>query len=98
YARFIPREQSAEFFGFYNMLGKFAAIMGPALMGLTGLMVKRLLLPTSPTAEQIQSVGLLATRSSILAVLILFFVGALLLRFVNEEKGKAEAAEIDPAA
>jgi UMF1 family MFS transporter len=90
YARFIPREQSAEFFGFYNMLGKFAAIMGPALMGLTGLLVKRLLLPTDPTAEQIRSVGLLATRSSILAVLILFFVGALLLYFVDEEKGKAE--------
>jgi UMF1 family MFS transporter len=90
YARFIPREQSAEFFGFYNMLGKFAAIMGPALMGLTGLLVKRLLLPTAPTAEQIRSVGVLATRSSILAVLILFFVGALLLHFVDEEKGKAE--------
>jgi UMF1 family MFS transporter len=94
YARFIPREQSAEFYGFYNMLGKFAAIMGPALMGLTGLMVKRLLLPADPTAEQIRSVGLLATRSSILAVLILFFVGALLLYFVDEDKGRAEAADI----
>lgn len=29
YARLIPAEKSAEYFGFYNMLGKFSAIMGP---------------------------------------------------------------------
>ncbi len=33
YSRLIPRDRSAEFFGFYNMLGKFAAVIGPALMG-----------------------------------------------------------------
>lgn len=33
YSRLIPRPRSAEFFGFYNMLGKFAAIIGPVLMG-----------------------------------------------------------------
>lgn len=33
YARIIPRDQSAEFFGFYNMWGKFAAILGPIMMG-----------------------------------------------------------------
>jgi len=33
YARMIPRERAAEFFGFYNMLGKFAAILGPFMMG-----------------------------------------------------------------
>lgn len=33
FARLIPPERSAEFFGFYNMLGKFAAIIGPFLMG-----------------------------------------------------------------
>lgn len=36
YARMIPRERTAEFFGFYNMLGKFAAVLGPFLMGWTG--------------------------------------------------------------
>ena len=34
YARLIPANKAAEFFGFYNMLGKFAAIFGPLLMGL----------------------------------------------------------------
>ena len=33
YSRLIPEKQSAEFFGFFNMLGKFAAVIGPALMG-----------------------------------------------------------------
>ncbi len=33
YTRLIPAEKAAEFFGFYNMLGKFAAVIGPAMMG-----------------------------------------------------------------
>ena len=33
FARLIPVQQSAELFGFYNMLGKFAAVLGPLLMG-----------------------------------------------------------------
>jgi UMF1 family MFS transporter len=37
YARMIPPERSAEFFGFYNMLGKFAAIIGPVMIGWVGL-------------------------------------------------------------
>lgn len=35
YAKIIPKENSNEFFGFYNIFGKFAAIVGPALMSLT---------------------------------------------------------------
>jgi len=33
YARLIPVGKEGEFFGFYNMLGKFAAVIGPVLMG-----------------------------------------------------------------
>jgi MFS transporter, UMF1 family len=33
YARMIPRTKSGEFFGFYNMMGKFAAVIGPLMMG-----------------------------------------------------------------
>ncbi len=36
YARLIPRDKAGEFFGFYNMLGKFAAVLGPAIMGTVG--------------------------------------------------------------
>jgi UMF1 family MFS transporter len=70
YARLIPPEKTAEFFGFYNMLGKFAAVIGPFLMGwvahLTG-----------------------SSRISILAILVLFLIGAVLLYFVDVAKGIA---------
>lgn len=36
YARMIPGNRTAEFFGFYNMLGKFAAVIGPVMMGWVG--------------------------------------------------------------
>jgi UMF1 family MFS transporter len=35
YASLIPAGQTAEFFGFFNMVGKFAAVLGPILVGLT---------------------------------------------------------------
>ena len=38
FARLIPAEKGGEYFGFYNMLGKFAAILGPTLMGVTALL------------------------------------------------------------
>ena len=34
FTRLVPPNKEAEFFGFYNMLGKFAAVIGPALMGI----------------------------------------------------------------
>ena len=37
FVRLIPAGQTAEFFGFYNMLGKFAAILGPGLTGMVAL-------------------------------------------------------------
>jgi UMF1 family MFS transporter len=33
YAGLIPRDRSAQFFGFYNTLGRFAAVLGPLIMG-----------------------------------------------------------------
>jgi UMF1 family MFS transporter len=36
FGRLIPAERSAEFFGFYNISGKFAAISGPFLVGSIG--------------------------------------------------------------
>lgn len=37
YTRLIPPAKAGEFFGFYNMLGKFAAVLGPLLMGIVGV-------------------------------------------------------------
>lgn len=41
YARLVPPARSAEFFGFFNMVGKFAAILGPLLIALTPLVLGR---------------------------------------------------------
>ena len=35
FARLIPPDAAGEFFGFYNMLGKFAAVLGPLVVGVT---------------------------------------------------------------
>jgi len=61
----IPARQSAEFFGFYNIFGKFAAIIGPFLMGVVG-----------------RAAG--DSRYGILSVLVLFVIGGLILRKVEE--------------
>jgi len=33
FTRMVPASRAGEFFGFYNMLGRFAAILGPVLLG-----------------------------------------------------------------
>jgi UMF1 family MFS transporter len=35
YGRLVPRDKASEFFGFYNMMGKASAIIGPTLVGIT---------------------------------------------------------------
>jgi len=79
YAKIIPTDRSAEYFGFYNMLGKFAAVIGPVLMGGVGLFVKFLGYSSD-----------IASRLSITSLSVLFLAGGILFYFVNEEKAKEE--------
>jgi UMF1 family MFS transporter len=51
-----------------------------------------MLMPSSPTPEQFVHVSRLASRWGIASILLLFIMGAILLFFVDEEKGKMEAA------
>lgn len=37
FAQLVPKDKAAEFFGFYNMIGKFAAVIGPFLVGFAAL-------------------------------------------------------------
>ncbi|MEN8077175.1 MFS transporter [Clostridioides difficile] len=34
FAKLVPKEKSAEYFGFYSIFGKFAAVLGPFLVGI----------------------------------------------------------------
>jgi MFS transporter, UMF1 family len=79
YARLIPAAKSAEYFGFYNMVGRFSAIIGPVLMGGTGLFIRFLGYESH-----------LASRISIASVAAFFVAGGILFCFVNEEKGKKD--------
>lgn len=38
FARLIPVGRAGEYFGFYNMLGKFAAVLGPLVVGLVAVL------------------------------------------------------------
>ncbi len=40
YSKMIPKEHAAEFFGFYNLLGKNATILGPLLIGMVTLITE----------------------------------------------------------
>ncbi len=59
YSRLIPKDKAAEFYGFYNMLGKFAAIFGPVLMGGIGRL-------TGNPRYGIQSIAILFIAGAIL--------------------------------
>ena len=82
YARIIPKNQSAEFFGFYNMLGKFAAVLGPVMMGGVAML-------TQNSRLSILSVSILF----ILGGILLYFVNeskAKLMLIDYEQKLKRE--------
>jgi MFS transporter, UMF1 family len=98
YSRLIPRNRTAEFYGFYNMLGKFATILGPVLIAFSGLVARHILMPPSPTPEQMVHVSHLSARWGIASITLLFVVGAILLFFVDEEKGKQEARGLEQKA
>ncbi|WP_261807091.1 MFS transporter [Lapidilactobacillus luobeiensis] len=34
FGKLIPKESGSEFFGFYNILGKFSAVLGPVIVGI----------------------------------------------------------------
>jgi UMF1 family MFS transporter len=84
FAGIVPEDKSARYFGFYNMIGKFAAVIGPVLIGATGLAIRSL--GGSPGT---------ASRLGITSVSILFISGAVLLYFVDEERARREIVDAE---
>ena len=80
FARIIPVDKSAEFFGFYNLIGKFSVVIGPFILGITALVVRSMGYSST-----------FASRISITSIAILFIAGGVILRFVDEQTGKKEA-------
>ncbi|UCH80634.1 MAG: MFS transporter [Nitrospiraceae bacterium] len=84
YAKIIPLNKSAEYFGFYNMLGKFAAVFGPVVMGGAGLLIKSMGYSSD-----------IASRVSITSISIFFVTGGILFYFVDEHKGREEVKYLE---
>ncbi|MBD3166829.1 MFS transporter, partial [bacterium] len=69
---FTPEGREAEFFGFFAVSGKFAAIFGPLTYGIMVAITGSL-------------------RTAILALIVFFAVGIVLLWRVDEEEGREAA-------
>ena len=89
FGKMIPdKKRTGEFFGFYDIFGKFSAIMGPALVGLTSALAADVMLKNAGETRATASEALLAQVNvdaapwGILSVLIIFFIGGGLYFFV----------------
>ena len=89
FGKMIPdKNRSGEFFGFYDIFGKFSAIMGPALVGWSsGLaadiqLAKLGLTRATATAQQLEQIDSTAAPWGILSLLLIFLVGGVLYMVV----------------
>ena len=83
YSRIIPENKSAEFFGFFNMWGKFAAVFGPLLMGSVTVLINNAI------ADQ-----QLAARIGFQSIIILLVLGAYVFSKVDLAEGEAMAKKL----
>ena len=89
FGKLLPdKDRSGEFFGFFDIFGKFSSIMGPALVGFVSALVADRMLAeqglteATATAEQVDAINAASGPYSILSVLLIILVGAVLYFFV----------------
>ena len=89
FGKLIPdRDRSGEFFGFFDIFGKFSSILGPTLVGaVSALAASRMLADqgltaATATAEQVDAINKAAGPYGILSVILIIIAGALLYFFV----------------
>ena len=75
FGKIIPdKARSGEFFGFYDIFGKFSAIIGPSLVGLTSTVAYNVIAArgavTDPAALEAMS-----APWGVLSILIIFLIG-----------------------
>ena len=80
FGKIIPKDMANEFFGFYTVFGRFASILGPALVGGVSLLVLKVF-GEVPGGTM---------RYGVLALSILFIAGAVLFH-VSEKTAAADA-------
>ena len=85
FGKLLPdKDRSGEFFGFFDIFGKFSSIMGPALVGFVSALVADRMLAeqglteATATAEQVDAINAASGPYGILSVLLIILVGAVL--------------------
>ncbi len=85
FGKLLPdKDRSGEFFGFFDIFGKFSSIMGPALVGFVsavvadGMLVSQGLTAATATAEQVDAINAASSPYGILSILLILGVGAVL--------------------
>ena len=85
FGKLLPdKDRSGEFFGFFDIFGKFSSIMGPALVGFVsavvadGMLRAQGLTAATATAEQVDAINAASGPYGILSVLLIIGVGAVL--------------------
>ena len=78
------KDRSGEFFGFFDIFGKFSSIMGPALVGFVSafaankMLADQGLTAATATAEQVDASTPPPDPYGILSVILIIIVGAVL--------------------
>jgi UMF1 family MFS transporter len=90
FGKMIPdRNRSNEFFGFFEIFGKFSAIMGPWLFGFVGKQAANIIKKNNPQITQ-DVLDKAASPYGVLSVLIIFIIGALFyVLYLKSSKSKA---------
>jgi UMF1 family MFS transporter len=87
FGKMIPqKKRSSEFFGFFEIFGKFSAIMGPWLFGFASLRAAQIISRRSPAISQLE-LDQSAAPFGVLSVLVIFIIGSIFfLAFTKKEK------------
>lgn len=75
FASIIPKDKDGEFFGFYNMIGKFAVILGPLFIAGTGLTLRNLGFSSDS-----------ASRGGVLSVSVFFILGGIIFYMSGRDR------------
>ena len=88
------KKRSNEFFGFFEIFGKFSAIMGPWLFGTVGLIASRIIRKNNPGILQ-DALDKAAAPFGVLSVLLIFIIGAVFFAFFLKASKKEKTEQIE---
>jgi MFS transporter, UMF1 family len=81
FAKIIPPEDAAEYFGFLNLISRFSIVLGPVLVGSVTLL-----------CHKAGATELFASRCGMSSITILFIFGGALLVFAEKERVRRNSA------